>query len=105
METDCSVLVAALTKPGDDFSDIGGIISDCKELITSFNSINIKHVYREANVVAHCLAHNASFSFVDEFCLGENPSIIEDILIEDRCRCIRGFGSLSPSDYNRACCT
>lgn len=31
VESDCSVLVAALNMPGDDFSDIGKVISDCKD--------------------------------------------------------------------------
>lgn len=98
METDCLILVAALTRPGEDYSDIGWIIGDCKELITSFNSISIRHVYREANVVAHRLAHNASFSFVDELLFDKTPSIIEDALVKDLCTHNRGLGITSPSD-------
>ncbi|KAK9936175.1 hypothetical protein M0R45_013032 [Rubus argutus] len=97
VETDCSILVAALTRPGEDYSDIGWIIGDCKDLINSFKSISIRHVYREANVVAHRLAHNASFSFVDELLFDEIPSIIEDALVEDFCTHNRGFGVTSPS--------
>ena len=99
METDCAMLVEALTGVEDDFSQIGRIVGDCKEYLCSFNSFEIRHVYREANRVAHRLAHVASLSSFDNCWLGETPSIIEDVLFEDLCNLTRGFGITSPSMY------
>lgn len=45
METDCAMLVDALAGSGDDFSQIGRIVGDCKEYLYSFNSFEIRHVY------------------------------------------------------------
>lgn len=99
METDCTLLVDALAGVGDDFSQIGRIVGDCREYLCSFNSFVIRHVYREANRVAHRLAHVASLSNVDKCWLGETPSIIEDVLFEDLCNLTRGSGFMSPSMY------
>ncbi|XP_040361695.1 endo-1,3;1,4-beta-D-glucanase [Rosa chinensis] len=48
-----------------------------------FNLILLRHVDREANGVAHRLAHLASTSSSDEFWVEETPDIIHDVLIED----------------------
>lgn len=59
--------------------------------------IQVKHVYREANGVAHRLAQFACFSSLDEFWINETPSIIEDVLYKDLCNCERGQRLSSPS--------
>ncbi|KAK9943809.1 hypothetical protein M0R45_009405 [Rubus argutus] len=100
LESDCASIVTALSSVGDDFSQIGRIVGDCKEFMGSLRSISIRHIYREANGVAHRLAHIASFSNSDKFWLHETPSIIEDVLFEDLCNCIRGSGFMSSSVQN-----
>ena len=67
LESDCASLVTALSSVGDDFSQIGRIVGDCKESMGSLQSISIRHIYREANGVARRLAHIASFSNSDKF--------------------------------------
>lgn len=62
-----------------------------------FNSITIRHVYRETNGVANRLAHIASCSWIDDFWLDETLFIIKNVLYEDLCSCGRGSGSMSPS--------
>jgi ribonuclease HI len=99
LETDCATMAAALAKPDDDLSEIGRIIGDCKDYMLAFTSLSIRHVYREANRVAHRLAHVASFSSVDELWIDDTPSIIEDVIYEDVSR-TRGIGFMSPSMYN-----
>jgi ribonuclease HI len=97
VETDCAILATALAKTGEDLSDIGRIIGDCKEYFSTFNYIDIRHIFREANGVANRLAHIASYSNVDELWLDETPSIIEDVLYEDNCCPTRGLGITPPS--------
>ena len=99
LETDCSLLATTLASVGEDFSHIGRIVGDCKELMHSFNSIEIRHIYREADCVAHRLAHIASFSISNCIWFEDTPSIIEDVLFEDCCTRTQGIGFKSPLMY------
>ena len=100
VESDCMQLVNALQNPCEDWSEVGRIVEDCKSYMEAFNFILVRHIFREANCVAHRLAHTATFSALDEFWLQDTPSIIEDVLFEDFCKCTRGSGSTSPTMYN-----
>lgn len=73
------------------------MVEDCKEYLASGSSITFRHIYREANSVAHRLAHLVSLSMLDDFWLDETPTIIEDVLFEDLSYCTRGEGLMSPS--------
>lgn len=97
LESDCASLISALYSSCIDCSEIGRIVEDCRDYMSSISSANLCHIYREANGVAHRLAHLASVSYVDDLWLNETPSIIEDVLFEDLCKLNRGFGSMSPS--------
>jgi ribonuclease HI len=100
LETSCKQLVGALENPGDDWSNLGLIVNDCKDYLKSFISFQIRHVPCKANGVALRLAHFASFSALDECWLDKTPSIIEDVLFEDFCNRTRGQGITPPSMYN-----
>ncbi|KAL6124156.1 hypothetical protein ACLB2K_076671 [Fragaria x ananassa] len=76
VETDCVVLVHALTGVGDDLSESGRMMEDCRRYASSFTSFNIRHIFGEANGVVHRLAHLVSWSNLDEFWVGETPIII-----------------------------
>ena len=89
LESDCAVLISALNSSSVDRSEFGRIVDDCKGYLNGFNSFRVRHIYREANCVAHRLAHIASLSNIDELWLEETPSIIEDVLYEDYCNCGR----------------
>ncbi|PRQ34116.1 putative ribonuclease H-like domain-containing protein [Rosa chinensis] len=100
LESDCSLMVAALNQNLEDRSEVGRIIDDCKSYLTSLHSIKISHVFREANGVANRLAHLASSKFLNDVWLEEAPVIIQDVLYEDFCNCTRGQGSTSPSMHS-----
>ncbi|XP_061993749.1 uncharacterized protein LOC133711661 [Rosa rugosa] len=53
VESDCSLVVTALQRDVEDRSEIGRIIDDCKSYLTSFHSIQVSHIFREANGVAN----------------------------------------------------
>lgn len=57
LESDCSLVIAALASSNEDYSDIGCVTEDCKVYMCEFQSIIFRHVFREANGVAHRLAH------------------------------------------------
>ncbi|XP_024163879.1 uncharacterized protein LOC112170820 [Rosa chinensis] len=100
IETDCAAVVTALKSDVEDLSDIGCIVGDCKVYLHVISSLNLQSIYREANVVAHRLAHLASVNYLDDYWLEETPVIIRDVLYEDSCTSTRGLGFMSPSMYN-----
>ena len=56
IESDCQVLVDAINGPCNYISNIGLIISDCKELMTNIPEFSIVFVKRSVNWDAHLLA-------------------------------------------------
>ncbi|PRQ39258.1 putative ribonuclease H-like domain-containing protein [Rosa chinensis] len=59
IETDCAVVVTALKGNMEDLSEVGCIVDDCKDYMSAIPSYNLQSIYREANDVAHRLAHLA----------------------------------------------
>ena len=103
IESDSILLITTLARSGEDLSDFGRIIEDCKALFSGFHSIRVRHILREANGVADRLAHLASSGGFSGEWLGETPAIIQDVLYEDYMfvsDIARGLGSQSPSMQN-----
>lgn len=53
LECDSVAIVAALTQDKSDLSILGRIIEDCRAYKVEFTSIQVRHIFREANGVAH----------------------------------------------------
>ncbi|KAL6178236.1 hypothetical protein ACLB2K_049755 [Fragaria x ananassa] len=85
IESDSILLVAALEREEEDLSEVGRVLGDCKDYMSAFQSIRIRHIGREANGVADRLAHLASAGLLDDVWSGETPAIIQDVLYEDIC--------------------
>lgn len=66
LESDCAMLINAVNEPREDYFEIGRIVEDCKDYMLAFESLEVRHIYCEANGVVHRLAHIASCSVVDE---------------------------------------
>ncbi|XP_024172036.1 uncharacterized protein LOC112178052 [Rosa chinensis] len=66
MESDCSLVVAALQQKVEDRSEIGRIMDDCKSYLTSFHPFQVRHIFREANGAANRLVHLASFNLLSD---------------------------------------
>lgn len=63
----------------------------------AFQSIEVRHIYRETNGAVYRLAHLASCFFMDDFWLDKTSSIIVNVLYED-CNEFRGSGVMSLSN-------
>ncbi|KAM5552963.1 hypothetical protein ABKV19_025282 [Rosa sericea] len=100
IESDCAMAVTALQGDFEDLSEVGCIVEDCKAFMRAIPSITLCSIYREANDVAHRLAHLASVGYLDATWLEEAPVIIQDALYEDLCTGTRGVGNMSPSLYD-----
>ncbi|CAI9767957.1 unnamed protein product [Fraxinus pennsylvanica] len=59
IESDCLLLVQELQASSDSLANAGNIIADVKQLLSRFQEIQIQHVNRMGNSVAHALARNA----------------------------------------------
>ncbi|XP_004293150.1 PREDICTED: putative ribonuclease H protein At1g65750-like [Fragaria vesca subsp. vesca] len=100
IEGDCATVMKALATIDGDVIEVSFILSDCRHYMEAFRFILLRHVYREANGVAHRLAHLARSSSLNEFWVDEPPDIIQDVLMEDGCNISRGLGSMTPSLYD-----
>ncbi|PRQ31117.1 putative ribonuclease H-like domain, reverse transcriptase zinc-binding domain-containing protein [Rosa chinensis] len=85
IESDSALLIATLKSEEDNFSEVSRVFDDCTDYLSDFQSIEIRHIYREANGVAHRLAHLASYLLLDDVWLDETPAIIQDVLYENYC--------------------
>ncbi|KAL6186127.1 hypothetical protein ACLB2K_042248 [Fragaria x ananassa] len=100
IEGDCAIVMKALATTDGDVIEVSSILSDCRHYMETFRLILLRHIYREANGVAHRLAHLARSSSLYEFWVDETPDIIQDVLMEDGCNISRGLGNMSPSLYD-----
>ncbi|XP_062020817.1 uncharacterized protein LOC133737227 [Rosa rugosa] len=97
IESDCSILVAAMNSQAEDNSEVSRILDDCRDYMQAFDYIRIRHVYREANSVANRLAHFASLDHVVDLSLVEAPDFLQNVLYEDICNATmhaRGIGKI-----------
>ncbi|CAI9780907.1 unnamed protein product [Fraxinus pennsylvanica] len=58
IETDCLLLVQELQASPDSLATAGYIIANVKQLLSRFQEVQIQHVNRMGNSVAHALARN-----------------------------------------------
>ncbi|KAF5454421.1 hypothetical protein F2P56_024088 [Juglans regia] len=78
-EGDSKLVVHGITSGAEDWSTVGLIYQDIKKLLGNYNSWSIRHVSRQANSVAHCLAKSSL-------------DLSEDsIHVEDYPHCIHGY--------------
>jgi hypothetical protein len=75
-------MVKAINDSRPNWLCYGQIIEDIKLSLGSLRCWTIRHVKREANLVAHGLAKNATRNFDIQVWLEEPPSCILDVILE-----------------------
>ncbi|GLU05614.1 hypothetical protein SLE2022_227070 [Rubroshorea leprosula] len=65
-------------------SAFGSILSDCRQLMSSFLFCTIQNVHREGNSVAHELAKRALHAEADEYWIEEVPIGIAQLVTGDK---------------------
>ncbi|XP_024171911.1 uncharacterized protein LOC112177904 [Rosa chinensis] len=58
VESDSAILVKLILDSDVSIQPLGSLIDCCNALIKKFQSFSLKHIYRECNMVADCLAKN-----------------------------------------------
>ncbi|XP_062021276.1 uncharacterized protein LOC133737799 [Rosa rugosa] len=59
VESDSAILVRLIKNTDVSLHPLGSLISCCRNLIDKFQSFSLRHIYRECNMVADCLAKNS----------------------------------------------
>lgn len=71
VELDAKALVDALKNPAYANTIVSSLFDDCRRLAAQIPHLSIKHIYREANRCANCLASLGScqsLDFISSFC-------------------------------------
>ncbi|GLT45633.1 hypothetical protein SLA2020_194520 [Shorea laevis] len=85
METDCASIVTAINSTIPNVhSALSPVLSDCRQLMSSFLSCTVQHVHREGNSVAHELAKRALHAEADEYWIEEVPMGIAQLVTGDK---------------------
>jgi len=82
-ETDSKLTVDVFLSDRNDSSDFGCIINSCRSLFSSlFSNSRVEFVRRQANVVAHALAKDATL-LASHAVYYDIPNCIESLIINE----------------------
>ncbi|XP_075640366.1 uncharacterized protein LOC142612129 [Castanea sativa] len=74
VELDASMIVDALTKPGYANNILSPILDDCRQPLTHFQPVQIRHCFRQANRCADMMARKGAEQQLD-FCVFVSPPV------------------------------
>jgi hypothetical protein len=84
LEGDSLAVISALLKDEVCYQSHGQIIEDIRSILRSISSVEVHHVKRSVNMVAHVLAKNAIFQSLEQSWIGECPPVIQSIVHAER---------------------
>ncbi|XP_056688616.1 uncharacterized protein [Spinacia oleracea] len=85
VECDNMQVVSLINGARKDGSQLGIIVREIKCLASCFDSVKFSHVFREANLAAHTMAHLSPLEFSTRVWVGGCPSILDDVIASDFC--------------------
>ncbi|XP_019168039.1 PREDICTED: uncharacterized protein LOC109163789 [Ipomoea nil] len=80
LETDCLLFISAFNSGHSDFSYVGSIVKQCFQIANDIGTVQVRHVRRSSNHVAHVLARATDSSSVLGSWLVNPPSCIAALL-------------------------
>ena len=83
IEGDSTTITEALKTGGYNQAVFGPIIEDARSLTSLMHIYIFSHVKRSGNIVAHTLARRAQFCSVPVIRMGNVPSELESLLLQD----------------------
>lgn len=75
VELDAEVVVDLVLSNSISNRAYSSLLNDCRYLLSKFQQVQVKHVFREANRCAHGLAKRGRTQLVDFVVLNEPPSL------------------------------
>ncbi|XP_057809175.1 uncharacterized protein LOC131023647 [Salvia miltiorrhiza] len=76
VESDCKLACKAIRSGERNILELGILAAFCREELSSFLDVQICHVKRDRNVIAHCLAR-AARDFLTHHVWNEPPALVE----------------------------
>ncbi|KAK9929437.1 hypothetical protein M0R45_026537 [Rubus argutus] len=80
VESDCLSIVQALQSAVLDFSELGFLLEDLRQMLSEASAASLSHIYRSANAVAHLLAREAGVNHRSFEFFSVAPSFLEAAL-------------------------
>ena len=74
VELDANMIVNVLTKPDYANNIISPILDDCKQMLTQFQQVQIRHFFRQANCCADLMARKGAEQQLD-YCAFSSPPV------------------------------
>ena len=83
IESDSAVLVNLMHGENFELHPLASIIRNCKDIMMSFEQVQLLHIHRERNSVADLLAKNSPSNALGICTLHEPPSFVTETLLDD----------------------
>ena len=83
VESDSAILINLLQNSCLDLHPLGTLLLNCKCIMNSFSSCSVKHIHRERNVVADCLAKRSFNQEIGIFVLPSMPAFAALPILDD----------------------
>jgi hypothetical protein len=83
VESDCLSIVQALQSAVLDFSELGFLLEDLRQMLSVASAASLSHIYRSANAVAHLLAREAGVNHRSFEFFSVAPSFLKAALSHD----------------------
>lgn len=85
VESDCLQVVSLIKARKHDGSYLGMLSREINVIANSFEVISFCHVFREAILAAHTMAHFSPLEYTTRVWVGCCPSMVEDVIASDFC--------------------
>lgn len=83
VESDSSILINLIQSDNLDLHPLGTLLLNCKSLMASFSSCSLKHIHRERNMAADCLAKRSLDYELGVCLLPTMPNFASHVILDD----------------------
>ena len=85
VESDSKTLISLIQDVENDLHPLATLLHSCCSLMANFQTIEIKHIYREANRIADSLAKQSLEMDYGVVYLDSPPDHLTGLIFDDRC--------------------
>lgn len=85
VESDNKQVVDLIKSRKSDGTTLGMISHEIHAISSFFVSVHFLHIFREANLAAHTMAHLNPLDYSTQVWVGSCPSVLDDVIASDFC--------------------